>query len=158
MRRLRVLSCLQPLPNVGRIRRSRRIRQSAPDVTLTRLIRQFSAPDEGNKCRVAGITDCTNHFARFRRSVWSIPRSDFRGAAAFRASRLACCPAGDENRIHLYDHHVGLVVEQLRCITNGQSTDAAFYCALKSITPGCCQITRASRLRRLFQLRVLSVI
>ncbi|EFU59991.1 hypothetical protein HMPREF9545_00156 [Escherichia coli MS 16-3] len=38
---------------VGRIRRSRRIRQSAPDVTLTRLIRQFSAPDEGNKCRVA---------------------------------------------------------------------------------------------------------
>ncbi|HAV9946480.1 TPA: bifunctional isocitrate dehydrogenase kinase/phosphatase [Escherichia coli] len=31
-----------------------------------------------------------------------------------------------KNRIHLYDHHVGLVVEQLRCITNGQSTDAAF--------------------------------
>lgn len=25
-----------------------------------------------------------------------------------------------------------------------------FYCALKSITPGCCQITRASRLRRAF--------
>lgn len=23
-----------------------------------------------------------------------------------------------KNRIHLYDHHVGLVVEQLRCITN----------------------------------------
>ena len=62
----------------------------------------------------------------FRRSVMSIPRSDFQGAAAFRANRLACCPAGDENRIHLYDHHVGLVVEQLRCITNGQSTDAAY--------------------------------
>ena len=137
MRRLRVLSCLQPLPNVGWIRRLRRIRQ-------------FSAPDEGAKCRVAGITDCSNHFARLRRSVWSIPRSDFRGAAAFRTGRLACCPAGDENRIHLYDHHVGLVVEQLRCITNGQSTDAAFYCALKSITPGCCRITRASRLRRAF--------
>ncbi len=72
------------------------------------------------------------------------------GAAAFRTSRLARRPAGDENRIHLYDHHVGLVVEQLRCITNGQSTDAAFYCALKRITPGCCRITRASRLRRAF--------
>ncbi len=55
-----------------------------------------------------------------------------------------------KNRIHLYDHHVGLVVEQLRCITNGQSTDAAFYYVLKSITPGCCRITRASRLRRAF--------
>ncbi|MDI0737544.1 bifunctional isocitrate dehydrogenase kinase/phosphatase [Escherichia coli] len=35
------------------------------------------------------------------------------------------------NRIHLYDHHVGLVVEQLRCITNGQSTDAAFLLRVK---------------------------
>ncbi|MDI5677544.1 hypothetical protein MJL30_40095, partial [Salmonella enterica subsp. enterica serovar Anatum] len=24
-----------------------------------------------------------------------------------------------KSRIHLYDHHVGLVVEQLRCITDG---------------------------------------
>ncbi|MCZ6343868.1 hypothetical protein O5286_29165, partial [Escherichia coli] len=31
MRRLRVLSCLQPLPNVGRIRHLRRIRQSVHD-------------------------------------------------------------------------------------------------------------------------------
>ena len=38
-----------------------------------------------------------------------------------------------KNRIHLYDHHVGLVVEQLRCITNGQSTDAAFYCASRAL-------------------------
>ncbi len=36
-----------------------------------------------------------------------------------------------KNRIHLYDHHVGLVVEQLRCITNGQSTDAAFLLHVK---------------------------
>lgn len=36
-----------------------------------------------------------------------------------------------KNRIHLYDHHVGLVVEQLRCITNGQSTDAAFLLSVK---------------------------
>ena len=36
-----------------------------------------------------------------------------------------------KNRIHLYDHHVGLVVEQLRCITNGQSTDAAFLLRVK---------------------------
>ncbi|EHY6187270.1 bifunctional isocitrate dehydrogenase kinase/phosphatase [Escherichia coli] len=36
-----------------------------------------------------------------------------------------------KNRIHLYDHHVGLVVEQLRCITNSQSTDAAFLLRVK---------------------------
>lgn len=36
-----------------------------------------------------------------------------------------------KNRIHLYDHHVGLVVEQLRCITNGQNTDAAFLLRVK---------------------------
>lgn len=36
-----------------------------------------------------------------------------------------------KDRIHLYDHHVGLVVEQLRCITNGQSTDAAFLLRVK---------------------------
>ena len=78
-----------------------------------------------------GITDCSNHFARLRRSVWSIPRSDFRGAAAFRTGRLACCPAGDEKPYPSYDHHVGLVVEQLRCITNGQSTDAAFLLRVK---------------------------
>ncbi|EKF3793945.1 bifunctional isocitrate dehydrogenase kinase/phosphatase [Escherichia coli] len=36
-----------------------------------------------------------------------------------------------KNRIHLYDHHVGLVVEQLRGITNGQSTDAAFLLRVK---------------------------
>ncbi len=36
-----------------------------------------------------------------------------------------------KSRIHLYDHHVGLVVEQLRCITNGQSTDAAFLLRVK---------------------------
>ncbi len=33
-----------------------------------------------------------------------------------------------KQRIHLYDHHVGLVVEQLRCITEGKSTDADFCC------------------------------
>lgn len=31
-----------------------------------------------------------------------------------------------KSRIHLYDHHVGLVVDQLRCITGGKGTDAAF--------------------------------
>ncbi len=36
-----------------------------------------------------------------------------------------------KSRIHLYDHHVGLVVEQLRCITNGKSTDAAFLLRVK---------------------------
>lgn len=36
-----------------------------------------------------------------------------------------------KNRIHLYDHHVGLVVEQLRCITDGKSTDADFLLRVK---------------------------
>ncbi len=36
-----------------------------------------------------------------------------------------------KQRIHLYDHHVGLVVEQLRCITEGKSTDAAFLLRVK---------------------------
>lgn len=55
-----------------------------------------------------------------------------------------------KNRIHLYDHHVGLVVEQLRCILTAKVRTRHFYCALKSITRGCCRITRASRLRRAF--------
>ncbi len=36
-----------------------------------------------------------------------------------------------KQRIHLYDHHVGLVVEQLRCITEGKSPDAAFLLRVK---------------------------
>ncbi|POP42976.1 bifunctional isocitrate dehydrogenase kinase/phosphatase [Superficieibacter electus] len=36
-----------------------------------------------------------------------------------------------KNRIHLYDHHVGLVVEQLRCITDGKSTDVDFLLRVK---------------------------
>ncbi|MBW9429712.1 bifunctional isocitrate dehydrogenase kinase/phosphatase [Atlantibacter hermannii] len=36
-----------------------------------------------------------------------------------------------KKRIHLYDHHVGLVVEQLRCITHGKSTDADFLLQVK---------------------------
>ncbi|EPF20315.1 Isocitrate dehydrogenase kinase/phosphatase [Cedecea davisae] len=36
-----------------------------------------------------------------------------------------------KSRINLYDHHVGLVVEQLRCITGGQNTDVAFLLRVK---------------------------
>ena len=36
-------------------------------------------------------------------------------------------------RIHLYDHHVGLVVEQLRCITAGEDYDADFLLRIKAI-------------------------
>ncbi len=36
-----------------------------------------------------------------------------------------------KERIHLYDHHVGLVVEQLRCITDGKSTDTDFLLRVK---------------------------
>ncbi|RJT22956.1 bifunctional isocitrate dehydrogenase kinase/phosphatase [Buttiauxella izardii] len=37
-----------------------------------------------------------------------------------------------KSRIHLYDHHVGLVVEQLRCITGGQNTDDEFLLRVKA--------------------------
>lgn len=36
-----------------------------------------------------------------------------------------------KNRIHLYDHHVGLVVEQLRCITEEKNMDADFMLRVK---------------------------
>ncbi|MDX6021027.1 bifunctional isocitrate dehydrogenase kinase/phosphatase [Scandinavium sp. V105_16] len=36
-----------------------------------------------------------------------------------------------KQRIHLYDHHVGLVVEQLRCITEGKSPAAEFLLRVK---------------------------
>ena len=36
-----------------------------------------------------------------------------------------------KQRIHLYDHHVGLVVEQLKCITEGKGADAAFLLRVK---------------------------
>ncbi|MGR4050728.1 bifunctional isocitrate dehydrogenase kinase/phosphatase [Kosakonia cowanii] len=37
-----------------------------------------------------------------------------------------------KQRIHLYDHHVGLVVEQLRCITDSQHPDAGFLQEVKA--------------------------
>lgn len=37
-----------------------------------------------------------------------------------------------KSRIHLYDHHVGLVVEQLRCITGGHNTDDEFLLRVKA--------------------------
>lgn len=55
-----------------------------------------------------------------------------------------------KSRIHLYDHHVGLVVEQLRCITDGKSTDADFLLRVKEHYTRLLPITRASRLRRAF--------
>ncbi|XTZ38194.1 bifunctional isocitrate dehydrogenase kinase/phosphatase [Salmonella enterica] len=36
-----------------------------------------------------------------------------------------------KQRIHLYDHHVGLVVEQLRCITDSKHPDADFLLRVK---------------------------
>ncbi|MCL2895986.1 bifunctional isocitrate dehydrogenase kinase/phosphatase [Brenneria tiliae] len=38
-----------------------------------------------------------------------------------------------KQRIHLYDHHVGLVVEQLRCITGARCDDADFLARVKRI-------------------------
>ena len=78
-----------------------------------------------------GITDCSNHFARLRRSVWSIPEVTSGAQQRFEQADWHAVQQAMKNRIHLYDHHVGLVVEQLRCITNGQSTDAAFLLRVK---------------------------
>ncbi|WP_454878905.1 bifunctional isocitrate dehydrogenase kinase/phosphatase [Serratia inhibens] len=38
-----------------------------------------------------------------------------------------------KKRIHLYDHHVGLVVEQLKCITGQKYFDADFPCRVKAV-------------------------
>ncbi|MEC5345135.1 bifunctional isocitrate dehydrogenase kinase/phosphatase [Brenneria populi] len=38
-----------------------------------------------------------------------------------------------KDRIHLYDHHVGLVVEQLRCITGSRCENADFLARVKRI-------------------------
>jgi len=37
-----------------------------------------------------------------------------------------------KSRIHLYDHHVGLVVEQLRCITEGRRLDVDYLLRVKA--------------------------
>ncbi|XPE40552.1 isocitrate dehydrogenase kinase/phosphatase AceK regulatory subunit [Shigella flexneri] len=97
-----------------------------------------------------GITDCSDDFARFRRPVRAFSGSHLRRAAAFEHADWHAVQQAMKSRIHLYDHHVGLVVEQVRCITDGKSTDADFLLRVKSITPGYCRITRASRLRELF--------
>lgn len=55
-----------------------------------------------------------------------------------------------KNRIHLYDHHVGLSWSNCAALLTAKVRTRHFYCALKSITRGCCRITRASRLRRAF--------
>ena len=39
--------------------------------------------------------------------------------------------AAMKQRIHLYDHHVGLVVAQLKCITGQRFYDAAFLIRIK---------------------------
>ncbi len=56
------------------------------------------------------------------------------GARRFEQAGLARRPAGDENRITLYDHHVGLVVEQLRCIADGKVPTRISLLRVKGIT------------------------
>ncbi|UMX56281.1 bifunctional isocitrate dehydrogenase kinase/phosphatase [Escherichia coli] len=65
-----------------------------------------------------------------------------------------------KNRIHLYDHHVGLVVEQPRCITNGQSNGRRHFLlrVKEHYTPAAPDYPRFEIAGELFQLRVLSVI
>jgi isocitrate dehydrogenase kinase/phosphatase len=40
-----------------------------------------------------------------------------------------------KQRIHLYDHHVGLVVEQLRCITEGKAPTSIFSAGETAVHP-----------------------
>jgi hypothetical protein len=40
-----------------------------------------------------------------------------------------------KQRIHLYDHHVGLVVEQLRCITEGKAPTPIFAAGERAVHP-----------------------
>ncbi len=58
-----------------------------------------------------------------------------------------------KQRIHLYDHHVGLVVEQLRCITEGKSTDVDFLLRVKQQYTQLYRITLALKLLRAFSIR-----
>lgn len=80
-----------------------------------------------------GVVDRTDDPARLRCAVRPLSGSDRRRAAALRAGGLAGGAAGDEKRIHLYDHHVGLVVEQLKCITGQKYFDADFPSRVKAV-------------------------
>ncbi len=60
-----------------------------------------------------------------------------------------------KQRIHLYDHHVGLVVEQLRCITEGKSTDVDFLLRVKQQYTQLYRITLALKLLRAFSFGLL---
>lgn len=49
----------------------------------------------------------------------------------FEQANWAAVQAAMKQRIHLYDHHVGLVVAQLKCITGPHFYDAAFLAMVK---------------------------
>jgi isocitrate dehydrogenase kinase/phosphatase len=54
--------------------------------------------------------------------------------------------AAMKQRIHLYDHHVGLVVAQLKCITGPHFYDAAFLIRVKIVIQNCCQTIHGQKL------------
>lgn len=78
-----------------------------------------------------GITDCSNLLQGFDAQYGRFLEVTSGAQQRFEQADWHAVQQAMKNRIHLYDHHVGLVVEQLRCITNGQSTDAAFLLRVK---------------------------
>ncbi len=121
-----------------------------PDATLARLIMPTTvaerwaqsppvAPASGNSLLLMralnaawpGITDCSNHFQGFDAQYGRFLEVTSGARRRLEQADWHAVQQAMKNRIHLYDHHVRLVVEQLRCITNGQSTDAAFLLRVK---------------------------
>ena len=53
-------------------------------------------------------------------------------------------------RIHLYDHHVGLVANQLRILNEMADWDDAFWLRVKATMPRCCRAIRVMKLPKAF--------
>ncbi|SPW42536.1 isocitrate dehydrogenase kinase/phosphatase [Escherichia coli] len=92
-------------PNVGRIRAF-----TPHPAILWLLMRALNAA-------WPGITDCSNHFCKGFDAQYGRFLEVTSGAQQrFEQADWHAVQQAMKNRIHLYDHHVGLVVEQLRCI------------------------------------------
>lgn len=96
----------------------------------------MNAPSGMTLCRMGevddawpGITDCSDDFAGFDAQYGRFLEVTSGAQQRFEHADWHAVQQAMKSRIHLYDHHVGLVVEQLRCITDGKSTDADFYFA-----------------------------
>lgn len=78
-----------------------------------------------------GTTDCPNHLQGFDAQYGRFLEVTSGAQQRFEQADWHAVQQAMKQRIHLYDHHVGLVVEQLRCITEGKSTDVDFLLRVK---------------------------